>query len=393
MLVIEEGSEKIALTPKRAPTAPPQTAPVVVSEHGQGGGSTSRDTGKKPTQAQTQTGYATPASTQPAPAVVSEHGQGGGSTLGETGKKPTQQQTQTGYATPASTQPAPAVVSEHGQGGGSASGDTGEKPTLRQTQTGYATPAATDSAVHPIVVTPASGSRTLSNAKSWIPIITSPPSLSGLADFEKKVADSPLTRHLIETVAKQLHLTATAPEIKFMLQPHSLFRALPTLELAFNVFTSSTALAQVGVFGSHFDPTNGAPDAFAHAAWAGILTLRYGSQFASEATTLHETGTPQSSPLDINARKGDLNNNHIGIGVALAIASQPPPKHETYPKLGIAQNDREAKLLNTLLLMSIPNSGIDSGLVTVGPPGATETQVKKNPQIYSLYTGTVVHLK
>jgi hypothetical protein len=56
------GGKKVVLTSKPASAKPPATsaarvsAPQVISEHGQGGGSRSSDTGKKPTQQQTKTG-------------------------------------------------------------------------------------------------------------------------------------------------------------------------------------------------------------------------------------------------------------------------------------------------------------------------------------------------
>lgn len=136
------GGAKVVTTPK--PASPkPTAAPQVISEHGQGGGSSSSDTGAKPTQQQTQTGAATPATTQPkstTPQVISEHGQGGGSTSSDTGKKPTTQETKTGYATlpgQKSSVTTTTVTSEHGQGGGSGSSDTGKPPTLEQTRAGY----------------------------------------------------------------------------------------------------------------------------------------------------------------------------------------------------------------------------------------------------------------
>lgn len=70
MLKVVQGGPGEVLKPKPAPTAPPTSAktvatPTTVSEHGQGGGSTSKDTGRKPTTKETQTGYATPAAAQP----------------------------------------------------------------------------------------------------------------------------------------------------------------------------------------------------------------------------------------------------------------------------------------------------------------------------------------
>lgn len=108
MLEIDVGGGKIPAKPAPAspkpPTSAPKTnAPQLVSEHGQGGGSSSSDTGKKPTQKETQTGYATPVSTQPKPTtpqITSEHGQGGGSSSSDTGAKPTQQQAISGYTAP-----------------------------------------------------------------------------------------------------------------------------------------------------------------------------------------------------------------------------------------------------------------------------------------------------
>jgi hypothetical protein len=145
------GGKKVVLTSKPASAKPPATsaarvsAPQVISEHGQGGGSRSSDTGKKPTQQQTKTGYATPASTQPkstASQVISEHGQGGGSGSHDTGRKPTRKETRVGYATTATIQPrgtAAGIVSEHGEDGGSGSSDTGRKPTTREARVGYGT--------------------------------------------------------------------------------------------------------------------------------------------------------------------------------------------------------------------------------------------------------------
>jgi hypothetical protein len=70
MLKVEQGEPKLVIKTKRAPTTPPPStktvaAPATVSEHGQGGGSTSKDTGRKPTAKETQTGYAIPAAAQP----------------------------------------------------------------------------------------------------------------------------------------------------------------------------------------------------------------------------------------------------------------------------------------------------------------------------------------
>lgn len=70
MLKVVQGEPKLVVKTKPAPTAPPTStktvaAPATVSEHGQGGGSTSKDTGRKPTAKETQTGYATPTATQP----------------------------------------------------------------------------------------------------------------------------------------------------------------------------------------------------------------------------------------------------------------------------------------------------------------------------------------
>lgn len=157
MLRVEPGGSKkpvVVTRPASPRTAPPsksKSAPAIVSEHGRGGGSAAADTGRKPTAAETRTGYTAPAGTkaaavQPTPAVtfVSEHGQGGGSSSSDTGRKPTAAETRTGFTAPVGTkaaelQPAPAaaLISEHGQGGGSVSGDTGRKPTAAETRTGY----------------------------------------------------------------------------------------------------------------------------------------------------------------------------------------------------------------------------------------------------------------
>lgn len=69
MLKVVQGEPKLVIKTKPAPTTPPTStktvaAPATISEHGQGGGSTSKDTGRKPTK-ETQTGYGTPAASQP----------------------------------------------------------------------------------------------------------------------------------------------------------------------------------------------------------------------------------------------------------------------------------------------------------------------------------------
>jgi hypothetical protein len=70
MLKVVQGEPKLVIKTKPAPTTPPTStktvaAPATISEHGQGGGSTSKDTGRKPTSKQTRTGYGTAAASQP----------------------------------------------------------------------------------------------------------------------------------------------------------------------------------------------------------------------------------------------------------------------------------------------------------------------------------------
>ena len=224
-----------------------------------------------------------------------------------------------------------------------------------------------------------------SNIAGVRPVVTLP-SIPSLENLARKAALA-----LLQDAASKLGLRATKAEIAFSLQPTNIGRAIPSLTLAASLFELEklAAAPPYNVWGNHFDLTNGAPDAFLHAAYAGILTLRYGAKYASTLTTLHETGTPQNSLLDRNARTGDLHNNEVGIKLALAIeASPPPPSSEiSIPMYGVADNRKEAELLAILFEASQPKSALTSGLVTVGPPGASETQVHRDPMIYSLDTG------
>jgi hypothetical protein len=203
-----------------------------------------------------------------------------------------------------------------------------------------------------------------------------------------------LTVAVVQQVAFRLGLRATKAEIAFSLRPGNIVRAVPSLILAAGLFdlTKFAAAKPYDSWGRHYDLTNGAPDAFLHAAYAGLLALRYGEAYAKTLTTLHETGTPQKTLLEKSARTMDLHNNGVGIKLALAIEASPPPADIRTPTFGIARNQKEAELLALLLGASRPGSGIRSGLVTLGPPGSSEAQVKRNPTLYSLQTGRPTHV-
>lgn len=205
-----------------------------------------------------------------------------------------------------------------------------------------------------------------------------------------------LTQTVFKKIAAAFGLHATSAEIAFSLQPVNIARTPFSLILAGSLFKFSEIVAAkpINHWGPHYDPTNGAPDAFTHAAYAGLLALRYGVTYAKTLTTLHETGTPQHNLLQINARTMDLHNNEVGIKLAQAIEAAPTPgKNISLPTFGIAHSRKEAELLGILLVASQPNSGLKSGLVTLGRPGSSEAQVKHDPAIYSLDTGRRVRGK
>lgn len=224
------------------------------------------------------------------------------------------------------------------------------------------------------------GKRRLESASNFKfpPVITGPP-----------IPDpGHVTVAAIRHLAHLSGLRATTAEISYSLRHPA--HAIQTFVLAGTLFefVKAASAKPYHFWGPHYDLTNGAPDAFLHAAWAGILALRYGRGYARTITTLHETGTSQRKLIERNARRMDLNNNAVGIALARAIEESPPPSNLTFDDFGgLAHNAKEAELLTILLLATRPKSGIRSGLETLGPPGATEAEVKRNPTVYSLATG------
>ena len=234
----------------------------------------------------------------------------------------------------------------------------------------------------PTLTTPTPPQRPLAD---WHPIVTLPP----IPSLEHLAGDAAVA--VVQEIASRLGLHATKAEIALSLQPGNIGRAVPSLVLAASLFDLEklAAAKPYNHWGPQYDLTNGAPDAFLHAAYAGILTLRYGEDYARALTKAHETGTPQNNLLQKNARTMDLHNNEVGIKLALVIKASPPPPPSalSIPTYGVANNGSEAELLALLFQASEPMAGLTSGLVTLGPPGSSEPQVKRDPRIYSLDTG------
>ncbi len=59
-------------------------------------------------------------------------------------------------------------------------------------------------------------------------------------------------------------------------------------------------------------------------------------------------------------------------------------------KHNLLQDEPSQVLLELLFYASQPNSGLRTGLLTVGPPGASGLQVHRDPVLHSLDTGRAV---
>jgi Domain of unknown function (DUF6973) len=194
-----------------------------------------------------------------------------------------------------------------------------------------------------------------------------------------------VTADILKAVASHLGLKATNAEIAYAVAHPE--HAVQTLTIAGSLFefVKIAAAKPYRAWGKNYDLTNGAPDAFLHAAWAGLVALRYGPSYATTVTTLHETGTPQRNLLERNARRMDLNNNSVGIALAEAIRASPPQESAHFDSFGgLAHNAAESELLSLLFRASQPGTTLKSNLQTLGPPGASERQVKRNPVLYRL---------